>query len=73
MANNGVLKMKMLALWEILRQDSDEEHPLSTNELCRKLNEKGIPCERKSIRTDMKKSAVSVFITSRIGSSASPN
>lgn len=54
MANNGVLKMKMLALWEILRQDSDEEHPLSTNELCRKLNEKGIPCERKSIRTDMK-------------------
>ena len=31
MANNGVLKMKMLALWEILRQDSDEEHPLSTN------------------------------------------
>ena len=37
MANNGVLKMKMLALWEILRQDSDAEHPLSTNELCRKL------------------------------------
>lgn len=53
MANNGVLKMKMLALWEILRQDSDAEHPLSTNELCRKLNEKGIPCERKSVPTDM--------------------
>ena len=33
MANNGVLKMKMLALWEILRQESDVEHPLSTNEL----------------------------------------
>lgn len=53
MANNGVLKMKMLALWEILRQDSDAEHPLSTNELCRKLNAKGIPCERKSVPTDM--------------------
>ena len=53
MANTGVLKMKMLALWEILRQDSDAEHPLSTNELCRKLNAKGIPCERKSIPTDM--------------------
>ena len=53
MANTGVLKMKMLALWEILRQDSDAEHPLSTNELCRKLNAKGIPCERKSVPTDM--------------------
>jgi predicted DNA-binding transcriptional regulator YafY len=53
MANNGVLKMKMLALWEILRQDSDADHPLSTNELCRKLNAKGIPCERKSVPTDM--------------------
>lgn len=53
MANTGVLKMKMLALWEILRQESDAEHPLSTNELCRKLNEKGIPCERKSVPTDM--------------------
>ena len=53
MANNGVLKMKMLALWEILRQESDEEHPLSTNELCQKLNAKGIPCERKSVSTDM--------------------
>ncbi len=53
MANNGVLKMKMLALWEILRQESDAEHPLSTNELCRKLQAKGIPCERKSVATDM--------------------
>ena len=53
MANNGVLKMKMLALWEILKQESDPEHPLSTNELCQKLHAKGIPCERKSIATDM--------------------
>ena len=53
MANSGVLKMKMLALWEILRQESDAEHPLSTNELCRKLQAKGIPCERKSVATDM--------------------
>ena len=54
MANNGVLKMKMLTLWEILQQESDIEHPLSTNELCQKLNAKGVPCERKSISTDIK-------------------
>lgn len=28
MANNGTLKMKMLALWEILQQESDIANPL---------------------------------------------
>lgn len=53
MANNGTLKMKMLALWEILKQESDAARPLSTNDICRKLNERGIPCERKSVATDI--------------------
>lgn len=47
MPNNSTLKMKMLALWEILRADSDAEHPLATSEICRRLAERGIPCERK--------------------------
>ncbi|MBQ2070758.1 MAG: WYL domain-containing protein [Oscillospiraceae bacterium] len=53
MANNSTLKMKMLALWEILKQESDAEHPLSTNDVCRKLAARGIPCERKSVSTDV--------------------
>ncbi len=53
MANNSVLKMKMLALLEMLRQDSDEDHPLPTNEICDRLATKGIPCERKSVGTDI--------------------
>ena len=53
MPNNSTLKMKMLALWEILRADSDAEHPLSTSEICRRLAERGIPCERKSVSTDV--------------------
>lgn len=53
MATSGTLKMKMLALWEILRQESDAARPLSTNDLCRKLRERGISCERKSIATDI--------------------
>ena len=53
MANNGTLKMKMLALWEILRQESDAERMLSTNVICQKLHARGIPCERKSVATDV--------------------
>lgn len=53
MANNGTLKMKMLALWEILKQDSDEFNPLTTNAICAKLQARGIPCERKSVATDI--------------------
>ena len=53
MANNSTLKMKMLALWEILKQESDAEHPLTTNDVCRKLAARGIRCERKSVATDV--------------------
>ena len=53
MANNSTLKMKMLVLWQILRQESDAERPLSTAEICRKLVEQGIRCERKSVATDV--------------------
>lgn len=53
MANNSALKMKMLVLWQILRQESDTEHPLSTNDICRKLAARGIRCERKSVSTDV--------------------
>ena len=53
MANNGTLKMKMLVLWEILRQESDMEHPLSTKAICQRLQLRGIPCERKSVATDI--------------------
>ena len=53
MANNSTLKMKMLVLWQILRQESDVEHPLSTNDICQKLAARGIRCERKSVSTDV--------------------
>ena len=38
---------------EMLRQDSDEEHPLSTSEICRRLGEQGISCERRTVGMDM--------------------
>ncbi len=46
-------KLKILYLYKILYQYSDEEHPLSTKELCEKLMEWGIEGERKSIYRDI--------------------
>lgn len=46
-------KLKLLYLLEILRKETDEDHPLPSSELCERLEEKGISCERKSIYRDM--------------------
>lgn len=46
-------KIKLLKILEILRQDSDEENPLSTSELCLKLKEQGIVCDRRVLATDI--------------------
>lgn len=53
MKRENASKIKLLKILEILRQDSDEEHPLSTSELCSKLNEQGIICDRRVLATDI--------------------
>ena len=54
MAKDNRQKIKLLYLMEMLRQDTDEQHPLSTSEICRRLGEKGITCERRTVGMDMK-------------------
>ena len=46
-------KIKLLKILEILREDSDEERPLSTSELCSKLKDQGIVCDRRVLATDI--------------------
>lgn len=46
-------KIKILALLDILRRETDEEHPLNATELCEKLEEMGITAERKSVYGDI--------------------
>jgi predicted DNA-binding transcriptional regulator YafY len=53
MANYGNSKIKILLLHELLNRYSDEEHPLSSGELCELLQERGITGERKSIYRDI--------------------
>ncbi len=46
-------KAKVLYVMRILLQESDEDHPLSTEEIIDKLAEAGIKAERKSIYNDV--------------------
>lgn len=46
-------KIKLLKLLELLRQDTDELHPLSTSEICNRLGAMGISCERRTLTKDI--------------------
>ena len=53
MAKTEHTKQRLLALMDILRRETDEEHHLSTPELLRLLEQRGIPAERKSLYRDI--------------------
>lgn len=46
-------RMRTVKLLEILQQESDLDNPITTNELCRKLSEKGIATDRRTIPKDI--------------------
>ena len=54
MANDNCQKIKLLKLMELLRQETDENHPITTSEICRRLGKMGISCERRTVGKDMK-------------------
>ncbi len=53
MAGNKQQKSKLLHLAEIFLTKTDEEHPLTAEQLIKELNLRGIECERKSIYSDI--------------------
>lgn len=46
-------KIKLLKLLELLQQDTDEQHPMTTNQICARLNEMGIICDRRTLSKDI--------------------
>ncbi len=54
MADKGYTKMKLLYIKEFLEKNSDEDHPVSADDINDMLLSKGIECERKSIYSDVK-------------------
>ncbi len=53
MAKGNNQKIKIMKVYEILNLYSDEEHPLTTNDIIDRLNEEGIECARKSLYDDI--------------------
>ena len=54
MADKGYTKLKLLYIKDYLEKHSDEENPISVEQIMEMLEEKGIHCERKSIYSDVK-------------------
>ncbi|MBO5312667.1 MAG: WYL domain-containing protein [Clostridia bacterium] len=46
-------KIKLLKMWEILKSETDEEHPIETNALIARLEAEGIEVDRKILYTDI--------------------
>lgn len=53
MAVESNQKLKLLYLWDILKQDTDENHIVSMSQIISKLEQRGIRAERKGIYTDI--------------------
>lgn len=54
MKDNNCQKIKLLKLMELLRHETDENHPITTSDICRRLGEMGISCKRRTVGKDMK-------------------
>lgn len=53
MGKENFSKIKLFRIWEILKQDSDENNPLTTNQILEKLSESGIVCDRRTLYQDI--------------------
>lgn len=53
MPENNCQKIKLLMLMELLRSETDEKHPMKTNEICSRLGEMNISCERRTLGKDI--------------------
>ena len=54
MENTKSRKIKLLKIWDILNRETDEEHPMSSVELIRRLGEDGIEVDRKILYDDIR-------------------
>ena len=53
MAQDNCQKIKLLKLYELLRQETDEQHPMTTMTIIERLGKMGISCERRTLAKDM--------------------
>ncbi len=53
MAEGNCQKIKLLKLMEMLRQETDEEHPMTTMRIIKRLAEMEISCDRRTLARDI--------------------
>lgn len=53
MARENFRKVKLLKLLEMLRQNTDEQHAMSTSEIIHNLAQMEIPCDRRTLSQDI--------------------
>ena len=53
MARENFRKIKLLKLLEMLRQSTDEQHPMSTSSIIASLAEMEITCDRRTLSQDI--------------------
>ena len=53
MARDNYRKVKLIKLLELLRQHTDEQHPMTTNQICAAMEGMGIPCDRRIVTQDV--------------------
>ena len=53
MAKENIRKVKLLKLLELLRQNTDEDHPMSTAQIAATLSQMGITFDRRTISQDI--------------------
>ena len=54
MEKDKINKIKLVKIWEILSQETDETNPMGTTELLEKLENMGIFCDRRTLYADIK-------------------
>lgn len=47
-------KFKFLKLYEMLKSETDEENPMSTNEICKRMSEMGVSCNRRTLPQEIR-------------------
>lgn len=53
MSDNNCQKIKLLKIVELLRQETDEQHPIPTREMCKRLASINISCDRRTLGRDI--------------------
>ena len=53
MVQDNYRKIKLLKLLELLRLDTDEQHPITTSQICARLDGMGIVCDRRTLSKDI--------------------